>query len=313
MISSLALVDDGSSAPGLRPVTIGWKVLIANSFPSFACRVPDGIHENHNAANRYLPVECQCAGAVRLRVVLRVFTNLLMLTGPLFMLQVYDRVLGSRSEETLVALTVLLASLYFFLWLLEFARGRVMSRVGARFQSAMGARVFGAVLERAALRRGQRDLGRLQDLEAVRGFFGSPAILALFDAPWTPVFLIAIFIFHPMLGWLAVLGGGLLIAATLVNQGLTRSKNSQANELALEAALFARQSELSADMIWAQGMARSMTGRWAASQVSAIDQSTSASDLTGTFTSFTRAFRLCLQSVMLALRIMLSRPRAPLL
>lgn len=230
-----------------------------------------------------------------------VFTNLLMLTGPLFMLQVYDRVLGSRSEETLVALTFLIASLYFFLWLLEFARGRVMSRVGARFQSAMNARVFGAVLERAALRHGQRDMGRLQDLEAVRGFFGSPAVLALFDAPWTPVFLIAIFIFHPMLGWLAVLGGGLLIAVTLVNQVLTRSKSMQANELALEAALFARQAEIGADMIWAQGMGRSMTDRWMASQDGAVEQSTIASDITGTFTSFTRAFRLFLQSAMLAL------------
>ena len=230
-----------------------------------------------------------------------VFTNLLMLTGPLFMLQVYDRVLGSRSEETLVALTVLVAGLYFFLWLLEFARGRLVSRVGMRFQAAMNERVFTAILERAALHRTHRSAGRLQDLETIRGFFASPAILALFDAPWTPVFLIAIFIFHPMLGWLAVVGGGVLITATALNQLLTLKKNTQANERALEAAVFARQAEVGADMVWAQGMAASMTGRWTTSYTTAMDQAAKASDLSGTFTSFTRAFRLFLQSAILAL------------
>ncbi|MBT8414735.1 MAG: type I secretion system permease/ATPase [Boseongicola sp.] len=230
-----------------------------------------------------------------------VFTNLLMLTGPLFMLQIYDRVLGSRSEETLVALTVLVAGLYFFLWVLEFARGRLVARVGMRFQAAMNDRVFSAVLERAALRRGKHAAGRLQDLETIRGFFGSPTILALFDAPWTPAFLAAIFIFHPLLGWLAVMGGGVLIAATALNQLLTLNRNAQANEQALKAAVFAQQAEADADMVWAQGMTASMTDRWRTSHTAAMDQAAKASDVTGTFASFTRAFRLFLQSAMLAM------------
>ena len=238
---------------------------------------------------------CYCA------LFFSVFTNLLMLTGPLFMLQIYDRVLGSRSEETLVALAVLVASLYFFLWLLEFARGRVMARVGLRFQSVMTGRVFTAVLERSALEKGRGETGKLQDLEAVRGFFGSPVMLALFDAPWTPVFLFAIFIFHPLLGWLAVLGGGVLIVATLANQVLTASKNAEVNELTFKSMHFARQAELGADMVWAQGMAASMSERWTALQDRAMHQSMGTSDLTGYFTSFTRAFRLFLQSAMLAL------------
>jgi ABC-type protease/lipase transport system fused ATPase/permease subunit len=138
-------------------------------------------------------------GLVSTAFVFSIFTNLLMLTGPLFMLQVYDRVLGSRSEETLVAMFSLVALLYFFFWLLEYARGRVMARAGARLQSQLNEPVFRSVLQRAALRHGSSS-GSLQDLDAVRGFLSSPVILALFDVPWTPLFLGAIFIFHPLLG-----------------------------------------------------------------------------------------------------------------
>lgn len=228
-----------------------------------------------------------------------IFTNLLMLTGPLFMLQIYDRVLGSRSEETLVALFALVAFLYFFYWLLEFARGRVMARVGARFQAAMNTRVFRAVLERAARRRGPA-AGTLQDIDAVSRFFGSPVMLALFDMPWTPVFLVAIFIFHPLLGWLALAGGGLLITATVLNQLLTYRKTAKGAELAKTAARFSRQAEAGGELIWAQGMGRAMTDRWTQLQDATVDQSMRASDWTGSFTSFTRAFRLFIQSAMLA-------------
>lgn len=230
-----------------------------------------------------------------------IFTNLLMLTGPLFMLQVYDRVLGSRSEETLVALFMLVAALYFFYWLLEFSRGRVMARVGARFQGAMNARIFRALLERAALRRGGDGRGTLQDLDAVRNLFASPVLLALFDAPWTPIFLVAIFIFHPLLGWLAVAGGGLLIGVAVLNQLLTRSRTSEAARRALSAQRFARQTEDGGELLWAQGMGAAMTERWLRMQDSAVEQQTRASDWTGSFSSFTKAFRFFLQSAMLAL------------
>jgi ABC-type protease/lipase transport system fused ATPase/permease subunit len=139
-------------------------------------------------------VKARISGLLSTTFFFSVFTNLLMLTGPLFMLQVYDRVLASRSEETLVALFALVGLLYFFYWLIEFARGRVVSRVGARLQDALNAPVFRAILDRSA-RRVPEKRGSLQDIEALRGLFSSPVILALFDIPWTPVFLAAIFIF----------------------------------------------------------------------------------------------------------------------
>ena len=229
-----------------------------------------------------------------------VFSNLLMLTGPLFMLQVYDRVLASRSEETLVALFALVAVLYLFYWLLEYARGRIMARAGARLQSAMNAPVFHAILQRAALRRGTAR-GSLQDLETIRNLFSSPVLLALFDLPWTPVFLVAIFIFHPLLGWLAVAGGGLLIAVAILNQLLTSRKTSEGGRLSMAANQFSRQAEEGGDVIWAQGMGTVMTDRWLRMNEQAVEQSLRANDWTGSFTSFTKAFRFFLQSAMLAL------------
>src|SRR6056297_3070270 len=127
-------------------------------------------------------------GFLMTTLVFSIFTNLLMLTGPLFMLQVYDRVLASRSEETLVALFALVAALYFFYWLIEYARGRVVSRVGSRLQDALNAPAFKTIIQRAAARRSHMAVGSLQDIDAVRTFFSSPVILALFDIPWTPVF-----------------------------------------------------------------------------------------------------------------------------
>lgn len=228
-----------------------------------------------------------------------IFTNLLMLTGPLFMLQVYDRVLGSRSEETLVALFGLVAVLYFFFWLLEFARSRLMARVGARFQTALNEPVFRAVMERSA-NRATAVKGSLQDLETLRNFFASPVILALFDAPWTPVFLILIFIFHPLLGWLAIAGGSLLIVVALINQLVTARKSREGAELGNAAQQFARDAERGSDFVRAQGMREAMSTRWIEKQNAAVEKTLGATDWTGSFTSFTKAFRLLLQSTILA-------------
>jgi ATP-binding cassette subfamily C protein len=238
-------------------------------------------------------------GLIGTTLVFSVFTNLLMLTGPLFMLQVYDRVLASRSEETLVALFALVAALYFFYWLLEFARGRVISRVGARLQDAFSAPAFRAVVARAA-RRTPAQPGNLQDLDTVRTVFASPVILALFDIPWTPLFLAAIFIFPPILGWVATAGGAILIVAAILNQVLTSRRIAQAGEQAQVANRLARQAETAGDYVMAQGMGAALMRRWSGLQTTAMDQSMTASDWTGSFSSFIRAFRLFLQSAILA-------------
>jgi len=168
-------------------------------------------------------VKLRCGKLFAATFVFSIFANLLKLTGPLFMLQVYDRVLGSRSVETLIALFILVAALFFLYGLLEYARGRVIARIGARFQTGLQMRVFDAVLRASARRKKTRGGDNaLQDLAAIGGLFASPVLLTLFDVFWTPVFLLTIFIFHPMLGWLAVAGGSALVLAAIANQLLTR-------------------------------------------------------------------------------------------
>lgn len=231
-----------------------------------------------------------------------IFVNILMLTGPLFMLQVYDRVLGSRSEETLVALLVLVIMLYGLMMFLDYARGRVLARFGARFQSILDRRVFDVVLRRAMLpkERAAPENG-LRDLEAIRTLFTSPVAIALFDIPWTPLFLAIIFVFHPLLGWLAVCGAVTLIIITLLNNWLTNVKTLGAHAESLQAQNLADQARRAAEVVQAQGMSTSIIDRWSAVRNKALESSINASDWTGVFTSLSKSFTLFLQSAMLAL------------
>ena len=235
-------------------------------------------------------------------IIFSVFTNILMLTGPLFMLQVYDRVLASRSEETLVALFALVAALYLFYGIIEYARGRVAARAGARFQSAYDDEVFRAALEDTAVRGGRhRELAPLAALSSIRNFFAAPVFLALLDLPWTPIFVGCIFIFHPLLGWLATAGGILLVIFAIINQAVTYRKVTEANRLAGNADRFAGQAEEGGELVWAQGMSRAMTDRWTALRAESLERTIKATDWTGAFTAVSRAFRLFLQSAILAL------------
>ncbi len=162
--------------------------------------------------------------------------NLLNLTGPLFMMQVYDRVLGSRSVETLAALFVLVAFLFVMMGLLDLARNRVMARLAARFHERMETRVFGAALQDgAASGNPSAAQAGLADLDAVQRLVGSPVLLALFDLPWAPMFLAGLFIFHPLLGALACLGGVVLIIAALLNQMVVQTPLRQAYQAGQQA------------------------------------------------------------------------------
>jgi ATP-binding cassette subfamily C protein len=230
-----------------------------------------------------------------------VFVNLLMLTGPLFMLQVYDRVLGSRSEETLAALFLLVGLLYGLMFLLDYARGRVLARFGARFQSSLDGRVFDAVSRRALdPKERATPASGLRDLEAVQMLFISPVMLALFDLPWTPFFIAAIFVFHPWLGWMAIFGGATLIVITLLNHMLTRRKSMEAQLTSQHANGFAEQARRSAEIIRSQGMGGAISARWHQMRHASLEQTIKSSDWTGFFTAMTKSFRLFLQSAMLA-------------
>lgn len=235
-------------------------------------------------------------------ILFSIFVNLLMLTGPLFMLQIYDRVLSSRSVETLIALSILAAFLYFCMGILDFARGRIMARAGARFQSTLNKRVFSAVLRANTVPQLQKNANTaLQDVDAVQSFISSPVFISFVDLPWTPLFLAAIFLFHPWLGILAVSGGALLMIVAFFNQFTTKSPVLSAGLAARKADLQAQEIRFEAETIQSLGMREAAFERWRSTRESALDYTLTASDLAGAYSTTTKTFRQFLQSAMLAL------------
>ena len=241
-------------------------------------------------------------GLFRIVLLFSVFANILVLTGPIFMLQVYDRVLSSRSEATLVALFALVGILYAIMGVLDYARGRILGRVGARFQSMLDRRVFDAVLRRSVDPNFRnRPATGLRDLESIQRLLSSPALFAFYDLPWTPVFLFAIFIFHPLLGWLAVAGGTVLIVATVLNQVLSKAPQRESLQASANAEAFAEAVRRDAEVVQSLGMRDAVLGRWRQQRDQALDTSIRAADVSGSFSTFSKTWRFFLQSAMLAL------------
>lgn len=230
------------------------------------------------------------------------FVNMLMLTGPLYMLNVYDRVLGSRSLETLIALSVLVAFLYGMMGILDYVRGRVMGRVGARFQAVMDRRVFAAVLKATTMNRAQSQAATgLRDLESVQRLITSPALMALFDLPFAPLFFFGIFIFHPLMGILGLVGAVILIAVAIANQLSTRKPLQKANAATFQSETMGAQIRAESEMVHALGMREAAFGRWQLARAESLDATIAAADGAGTFGAMTKTFRLFLQSAMLGL------------
>ncbi len=235
-----------------------------------------------------------------------VFVNLLLLTGPLYMLQVYDRVLGSRSEATLLALSLLVVFLFIIMGILDFVRARVMSRIGAKVQDSLDLRVFSAALKRIGYLPGDPLATAAQrDLEAIQRLWASSVLMAVFDIPWALLFFATIFVFHPVLGWASVVGGLVLVVVTVMNQRMTQGPINQANGNALRAELMSDQIKHEAESIQALGMVGAAFSRWQGARQQALGSTLEASDLTGTFTAVTKTFRLFLQSAMLGLGALL--------
>ena len=224
------------------------------------------------------------------------FVNLLMLTGPLFMLQVYDRVLTSRSEATLVALVAMVAFLFLMMGLLDHARARVLARAGARFQARMEGRVLGAILTRAGRSPAARSAPAtgLRDLEAMQRFASGPAPFAFFDAPWTPVFLFALFTFHWMLGMLAMGSGALLLTLALVNQARTSRLQAEAGDASAQAAHFVEQVRAGGETVRGLGMRSTALARSQALRDRSLAKAVAASDRGGAFAVSSRTLRLFL-------------------
>ncbi|WP_128254067.1 type I secretion system permease/ATPase [Falsirhodobacter deserti] len=234
--------------------------------------------------------------------VFSVVANLLMLAGPLYMLQVYDRVLPARSVPTLVALSLLLAMMFIGMGLLDHARGRLTARIGAGFQKALELRVFRASLRRGLIAPADVNARAAQaDLGAVQRALASPVVLAFCDLPWTPFFIALIFVFHPLMGWLALGGGVVLVALALVNQYTTREASRRSDVAGMEADQIANSLKAEVETIRSLGMESAAFSRWLRVRSDATDLGLRASDRTGAFSVSTKTLRMFLQSAMLGM------------
>src|SRR6056297_637067 len=226
--------------------------------------------------------------------------NLLMLTGPMFMLQVYDRVLSSGSVATLQALFVIVLVLFVFLGLYDFLRTRLLSRAAYRLDQSVGQPVH-ELWVRSALQPGP-GMGRpLNDLAVVRSFLPSPAMLGLFDTPWIPLYLAVVFLIHPWLGFLAL--GGLLVVTVvaMINQWTTQSHHARAMQMDSAESFFVDQSRRNAEAIVPLGMSSRVTSRWADMHRSGLAVGQLGGDRAEGFTAGSKAIRLALQSALLGL------------
>jgi len=226
--------------------------------------------------------------------------NLLQLTAPLYMLQVYDRVLNSRNETTLLMLTILVVALFLVMAAIEFVRSRVLVRVGAAMEAKLNDRVFDAAFE-ATLRRGGNARQALTDLTQLRQFMTGNGPFVLFDAPWFPIYLAVIFLMHPLIGWFSVGAALILVALTAVTEMATQKPLAEANKYANEATNFAHNNLANAEVVEALGMLPALRDRWKKKHVQHLVLQAVASDRAGLISSVTKFVRVTSQSLILGL------------
>ncbi|AZO09065.1 type I secretion system permease/ATPase [Mesorhizobium sp. M3A.F.Ca.ET.080.04.2.1] len=228
--------------------------------------------------------------------------NVLMLSGSLFMLQVYDRVLPSRSVPTLVALIVLVAVLYAFQGVLEAIRARVLTRIGAGIDETIANRVFDCVV-RLPLRTRDRGEGlqALRDLDQISGFLSGPGPAALFDLPWMPLYVVICFLFHPWIGVAALIGALLLVSLTVLTDRLVRAPTKAMSGFGTKRGAIAQASARNAEVLAAMGMGARLAKSWSQANNAFREAQEQASDLTSGFGAASRILRMMLQSMVLAL------------
>ena len=228
-------------------------------------------------------------------------SNILMLTGSLFMLEVYDRVLPSRSVPTLVALLILTAGLYAAQGFIDAIRSRILVRIGDSLDETMSMRVYDAIV-RLPLKIGGKGDGSqpIRDLDSVRGFLSGAGPSAFFDLPWLPVYLAVCFLFHPYIGLTALGGAIILIALTVATELRTRSPTRQATQFAVARNALMESSRRNAEAMTAMGMVGRIAKRWREANRSYIAATGQASDVVGSLGAASKVLRLLLQSSLLA-------------
>ena len=238
-------------------------------------------------------------GAFIATAIFSFFINLLMFTTPLYMLQMYDRVLGSRNETTLVMLTVVAGGALLLYGVLEMVRSRILVRIGAKFDDLLNRHVFRAAFQASVSNPAASSSQSLRDLDSVREFMTGQGLIAFLDAPWVPVFLGVVFLFHPILGFVALGGAIIIFIFALSNEFATRKPLSEASKDNVQVGNFVSTSLRNAEAVSAMGMMPGIMERWRRRHRQVLERQAMASDRAGMILASSKAVRQFLQVSML--------------
>lgn len=228
------------------------------------------------------------------------FINVLALVSPLYMLQVYDRVLASRNEWTLLFLTLIAVFLFLVYGILESLRSRVLIRGGARFENFLRGPLYTGALNATLGRKvSSSDSQPFRDADTIREFYTGTAILTFFDAPWVPVFIFAAFLLHPWFGWLSIGAGLITLVIALINEFTTKSGLNRATRAAMAAHSDAAASLRNAEVTRAMGLAPGLQRRWAKGRDDQIYWQSVTSDRASALVASTKSFRQIVQVIIL--------------
>ncbi len=227
--------------------------------------------------------------------------NILMLTGPIFMLQVYDRVLTSGSVPTLLALSFIVLMLYLYYGFMESMRARIMQRVGRHVEEKLRPRVFDATAKMALYRVPGMGSQPLSDLATIRQFISGQGPLAFLDMPWVPAYLFIVFMLHVWLGIAGLIAAIIIFCLALLTERSTRTPLSEATAAASKANVLTDEARRNTEAMHALGMRAALRKRWESLQQTSLDMQTQAADAGGRYSAASRVTRLLVQSGLLAL------------
>jgi len=229
------------------------------------------------------------------------FINILMLVPTLYMLQLYGRVVTSRSQETLIMLTGIVVVLFITLGLLEIVRSRVLIRISNKMDSLLNKRVFDSLFKLAEKYPNKASSSALSDLTQIRQFMTGNGLFAFFDAPWLPIYVGVLFLFHPDYGYFSLVAIVILLVITTLNEYSTKSKLQEANKFNSEAMMYVNSNLRNAEVIHAMGMKDNIGKRWQDKHYKFLNAQSKASASASIWANTSKITRMMLQSLMLGL------------
>ncbi|MCX6053277.1 MAG: type I secretion system permease/ATPase [Campylobacterales bacterium] len=229
------------------------------------------------------------------------FINLLMLVPSLYMLQLYDRVMTSRSVDTLILLTLIVVVLFITMATLEIVRSKILVFVGNKLDNLLSKRVFDSLFDLANKQPGKASSMPLNDLTQIRQFMTGNGLFAFFDAPWMPIYIAVLFMFHPWFGYFAIFAGIVLLILTIVNEYDTKEKLLEANVMSRASTMYVDSNLRNAEVVNAMGMKGRIQHIWRDKYYAFLNAQTDASNKAGIWSNVSKSLRMLFQSLMLGL------------